>query len=225
MTRRHIVITAILLGLAAAVWADDETTGIVPTADGNGVAVCRSISFGDISELPGKALKGIWALAVCITQPIHPYHYVRDNNGEVVKNKDGANKKVWLPFYRIWGEHQGDSVVGIVYDNRSATGIAGSHWLAGYGDKGWRDKGGKLAGLALLAWGASEAFDSDHGLHQDQGAEARPEPIVTINRHDEDEAEHISAPATTPPTEPESPEPVEPVWPPEWEGEGGPVGR
>lgn len=226
-TMKLIMFAAALHSLAAITNARDNEmkTEIVPTADGQGVAACVSIGFDDLRELPSKAVQGFWSLIVCVTQPIHPYHYVRDDQEKIVTDSDGDNKKVWLPFYRLWGEHQGDSVVGIVYDNRGTNGIAGGHWFAGYGNSGWKDKGGKLAGLALLAWGASEAFDSDHGRNQDRGSEEQQEPVVTVNHDDDSVTEQISVPEMTTPTpEPEPDPPIPPAWPAEWEGEGGPVG-
>ena len=128
---------AALQSLAAITNAQDNetTTTVLPTEGGRGVAACVSMSFGDFRELPVKAAQCLWSLVVCATQPIHPYHYIREDQGKAATDSNGG-KKVWLPFYRLWGEHQGDSVVGIVYDNHSTNGIAGSHWFAGYGNSG-----------------------------------------------------------------------------------------
>jgi hypothetical protein len=219
-----VMLAAALLGQTALSMAgEDVTSSLVPTDDGRGVAACVSVSFGNLRELPVKAVKGLWSLVVCVTQPIHPYHYVRDDQRKVVTDSNGHNKKVWLPFYRLWGEHQSDSVVGIVYDNHGTNGIAGSCWFAGYGNSGWQDKGGKLAGLALLTWGAREAFQSQHHEHGDRDAVIHPVEI----------AEHGDDRAAPPPARPEpelqpqpQPEPIpEPTLPEGWEGDGGPVGR
>ena len=151
MKKTCLMTFAALLGMAAiTVAGEDVTSSLVPTEDGHGAVACVNVTFSDLSELPGKAVKGLWSLIVCITQPIHAFHYVRDKRGAIVTDADGDNKKVWLPFYRLWGEHQGDSIVGIVYDNRGTNGIAGSYWFAGYDNSGWQDKAGKATALLAL---------------------------------------------------------------------------
>lgn len=222
-TLRVTMFAAALQGLAAMTVAqEDITSSLVPTDDGRGVAACVRVSFSDLRELPAKAVQGLWALIVCVTQPIHPYHYVRDAEGKVVTDSEGGNEKVWFPFYRLWGERQGDSVAGIVYDNRGTNGIAGSHWFAGYGGSGWEDKAGKLAGLALLAWGTSEAFQSkchEHGeLESSTGVQFT------------DVAEHGNGRPEPPRHKPEPEPQPEPSPEPEpgiigSDGEGNPVGR
>ncbi|OGV70914.1 MAG: hypothetical protein A2283_22080 [Lentisphaerae bacterium RIFOXYA12_FULL_48_11] len=212
------VFAAALTVLAAHSMAgDDITSSVVPTDDGHGVVTCVSVSFDNIRELPGKTVKAVWSLFVCITQPIHPYHYVRDEQGKVVTDGDGGNKKVWLPFYRLWGEHQGDSVVGIVYDNRGTNGMAGSCWFAGYGNSGWQDKGGKLVGLALLALGTSKAQGSKQRGSVDYSRQIESEPVVPTRHSREEAREPLPQPQSTPVSQPTSPE--------GWDGGGGPVGR
>jgi len=214
MKKRRLMTFAAVLSLAAITVAGDGVTSfLVPTEDGQGVVACVYVTLSDLIKQPGKAVKGLWSLIVCVTQPIHPYHYVRDAGGKVTRDKDRVNKKVWFPFYRFWGEHQADSLVGIVYDNRGTNGIAGTHWLAGYGNSGWQDKGGKLAGIALLTWGAREAFQSKHHEHGDRDTITQP---VETNEHEDDR------PA---PPQPQ-PEPTpQPTLPDGWDGPGGPVGR
>jgi len=221
------MVAAALESLAAITNAQDNemTTTLVPTEDGGGVAACVSVSFGDLREVPVKVVQCLWSLLVSVTQPIHPYHYIRDDQGRVVTDGDGGNKKVWLPFYRLWGEHQGDSMVGIVYDNRGTNGVVGSHWFAGYGNYGWQDKGGKLIGMALLAWGTSEVLDSKHGRHEDFSPQTQPEPVVSTNQTYEEPVEQVPEPEPTP-TPQSEPEPAPPpILPEGWDGEGGPVGR
>jgi len=218
---------AALQSLAAITNAQDNemTTAVVPTEDGRGVAACVSVSFGDLRELPVKTVQCLWSLVVCVTQPIHPYHYIRDEQGKVVTDSDGGNKKVWLPFYRLWGEHQGDSVVGIVYDNRGTNGIAGSCWFAGYGNSGWQDKGGKLIGLALLAWSTSEGLGSKHAEHESSSRKIEPEPVVSTSHSHEEPREPPTQPLPTSTPQPQAEQTPPPALPAGWEGEGGPVGR
>ena len=218
------VFAAALFGHAAMTSAGDGvTSSLVPTEDGHGVVACVNVTFSNLSELPVKAVKGLWSLVVCVTQPIHPYHYMRNGQGEIVKNRDGNNRKVWLPFYRVWDEHQADSLVGIVYDNRGTNGIAGTHWLAGYGNSGWQDKGGKLAGLALLTWGAREAFQSKH--HEQGDRDAVTQPVETTEHGDDRPAPPPPRPKPKPEPQPQpEPEPTpQPTMPDDWGGDGGPV--
>lgn len=222
-TRCLVMFAAALLGQAAMTIAgEDEMTASLVPGEG-GVAACMSVTFGDLSELPEKAVKGLGSLMVCITQPVHPYHYVRDEQGRIVKDGDGDNKKVWFPFYRVRGTYQHDSVVGIVYDNRGTNGIAGSRWFAGYGNSGWQDKGGKIMGLALLAWGTSEALESKNRNHEDSSREIEPDSVVsTIHSREEPTA---ALPKLQPPVPQPQPEPTPPpILPDERDGNGGPVG-
>jgi len=208
-----------MLGWAAVSMAgDDIASSLVPTGDGRGVAACVSATFGDIREVPMKTVKAVWSLIVCITQPIHPYHYVRDKDGAVIKDRDGHNRKVWLPFYRLFGEHQNDSVVGIVYDNRGTNGVAGSHWFANYNNQGWQDKGGKTIGLALLAWGGTETLKSKHHKREESNQPVEAETVVSTSHSQETPAgpapQPIPAPQPMPP----------PALPTQTDGEGHPVG-
>ena len=194
---------AALLGQAALSTGQEDkmTTALSPMPDGHGVAAGVNVKFDNVRELPGKLLRGIGSLFVTITQPIHLYHRVQDNYG--------GEQKVWLPFYRIWGENQGDSVVGIVYDNRASNGIGGTHWFAGYGNEGWQDKGGKIVGLALLIWSTHEALEQE----QSHGCEVGTIP------EDSDESDCKETPVQpVPEPEPENEGPIGS------DGEGGPVG-
>lgn len=214
-----IMIAAALQSVTAISNAQEDITSSLALAeDGHGLSACVSVNFGDFREVPVKALKSVWALSACVTQPLHLYHYVKDRNGKVESDSTGSDKKVWLPFYRLFVAHQGDSVVGIVYDNRVNNGIAGSHWLAGYGGSGWQDKGGKMVGLALLAWGASEAFVSSRGHHQDIAFEGQCKLVENEIQDDEDINEESSQ------SEPEQEIPTQLESPPDW-GSWGLVGR
>jgi len=102
------------------------------------------------------------------TQPLHPYHTKKDEKGAIVvkeaKNGKTKKQKVIAPFYRVIGENQADSVVGIVYDKRYNDGLRGSHWFAGWkGDYNEHagDKIGKSTGLFLLLYGGREVLDGD----------------------------------------------------------------
>lgn len=222
MTKCFAMFAVAFLGQAAMTVAGDVTSSLAPTEDGRGVAACVSVNFGDLRELPRNAVKGLWSLIMCVTQPIHPYHYVRDERGTIVKDADGDNQKVWLPFYRLWGEHQGDSVVGIVYDNGGANGIAGSHWLAGYGNSGWQDKAGKTTSLLAILF--IDRNNNYSGLwHEDYGhREIEETPVVetTSRRNDRDDDER--KPPVINPEPPNGTPDIPPIT--GSDGEGGPVG-
>ena len=220
MRTRCFMLFGVALKSLLVMGQEEIASSLVPTDDGHGVVACVSVGFSDFRELPVKATEAVLSLVVCVTQPVHPYHYIRDDRTKVIPDGRGNNKKVWLPFYRLWGKHQGDSVLGIVHDSRSMNGIGGTHWFAGYGNDGWKDKSGKLVGVLLLTWGMAEALDHEGTRYGDLGP--TEEPTGTVSSEDS----HWQAAEGDSEDRPEpEPEPAPPTLPEGWDGEGGPVGR
>lgn len=213
--RNMVIAGCLIVTCGCATNGRDVNTAIAPNPVGNGVMAQVEIEFTSVSEIPGKLLKGLGDAMVSITQPIHPYHYVRNDQGRIVTNHDGKPEKVWLPFWRIIGKHHGDSVAGIVYDHG---------WLGGWKERPG-DKLGKAAGLALLIWGSSELMDDPD---KERGSESlEVDHCSEIESDDYEYEPGPSVPNVTLPQNPVSPPEVPPVVDPvlEWgDGEGGPVG-
>ena len=191
-------------------------TGLRPTSDQSGAQGTIEVDFTSPSEIPGKLLRGVGDALVCVTQPIHPYHYIRNEDEDIIRDKNGDTVKVWLPFWRIIGKHHGDSAIGIVYDHG---------WFAGWNDRPG-DKLGKLAGLALLAWGADGAFSGSNDAHErPQSYEAPVASAVSSSRADRNENAMSPLPEVPPP--PVDPPPIVNPDPDDmgWDlGIGAPVG-